>query len=155
MWFVINDEADYVEVLRYDFVSSIMCSFHDENHKSKKLRFEENFPIKEELISGKRINNRNGYVKADQLFYFDKKTIDYKVIAHMDSELLDDLVQLILVLNEKGKLKQVITNLHVNSFIKKVYIYCRGVIVWIRKKIVSFLKVSLLNLGLHYPLKKL
>ena len=112
---VINDEADYVEGLRYDFVSNIMCSFHDEDHKSKKLRFEENFPIKEELISGKRINNKDGYIKADQLFYFDKKTIDYKVIAHMDSELLDDLVQLILVLNEKGKLKQVITNLRNNN----------------------------------------
>ena len=109
---VINDEPDYVEGLRYDFVSNIMCSFHSDEHKSKKLKFEENFLIKEELISGKSINNRDGYVKADQLFYFDKKKIDYKVIAHMESELLDDLVQLILVLNEKGKLKQVITNLN-------------------------------------------
>lgn len=108
---VINDEPDYVEGLRYDFVSNMMCSFHDEEHKNKKLRFEENFPIKEELISGSKINNKEGYIKADQLFYFDKKNISYKIIAHMDSELLDDLVQLILVLNEKGKLKQVVTNL--------------------------------------------
>lgn len=112
---VINDEADYVEGLRYDFVSNMMCSFHNEEHKNKKLKYEENLPIKEELISGDKINNKEGYIKADQLFYFDKKEINYKVIAHMDSELLDDLVQLILVLNEKGKLKNVITNLKDNS----------------------------------------
>ena len=99
---VINDEEDYVEGLKYDFVSNMMCSFHNEDHKKKKLRFEENLPIREELISGDKINSKDGYIKADQLYYFDKS---------MDDELLDDLVQLILLLNEKGKLKNVITNL--------------------------------------------
>ena len=108
---VINDEPNYIESLKYDFVSNMMCSFHDENHKNKKMKFEENFPIKEELISGEKINNKSGYVKADQLYYFDKKAIEFKIIAHMDDELLDELVQLILVLDEKGLLKNVITNL--------------------------------------------
>ena len=108
---VINDEADHVEGLKYDFVSNMMCSFHNEEHKNKKLRFEENFPIKEELIFGKKINNKSGYVKADQLYFFNKETIEYQVIAHMEAELLDELVQLILVLNEKGLLKNILTNL--------------------------------------------
>lgn len=108
---VINDEEDYVEGLKYDFVANIMCSFHNEEHKNKKLKYEENFPIKEQLISGKKINNKSGYIKADQLYYFDKNLIEYQVIAHMEAELLDELVQLILVLNEKGLLKNVISNL--------------------------------------------
>ena len=108
---VINDEEDYVEGLKYDFVANIMCSFHNEDHKNKKLKYEENFPIKEQLISGKKINNKSGYIKADQLYYFDKNLIEYQVIAHMEAELLDELVQLILVLNEKGLLKNVISNL--------------------------------------------
>lgn len=108
---VINDEPDYVEGLRYDFVSNMMCSFHNKEHKNKKLRFEENFLIKEELITGEKINNKEGYIKADQLYYFNKTLIEYQVIAHMEPELLDELVQLILVLNEKGLLKNVITNL--------------------------------------------
>ena len=108
---VINDEEDYVEGLKYDFVSNMMCSFHSEEHKNKKLKYEENFPIKEELISGEKINNKSGYIKADQLYYFNKSLIEYKVMAHMEAELLDELVQLILVLNEKGLLKNVITNL--------------------------------------------
>ena len=108
---VINDEEDYVEGLKYDFVSSMMCSFHSEEHKNKKLKYEENLPIKEEYISGNKINSRDGYIKADQLYYFNKKLIEYKVIAHMEPELLDELVQLILVLNEKGLLKNVTENL--------------------------------------------
>ena len=108
---VINDEENYVEGLRYDFVSNMMCSFHNDEHKNKKLRFEENLLIKEELIDGEKINNKCGYIKADQLYYFNKNFIEYKVIAHMESELLDDLVQLILILNEKGLLKNIISNL--------------------------------------------
>ncbi len=108
---VINDEEDYVEGLKYDFVSNMMCSFHSEEHKNKKIRFKENLPIKEELISGPDINSKDGYIKADQLYYFDKNLIEYKVIAHMEAELLDELVQLILVLNDKGLLKSITTNL--------------------------------------------
>ena len=89
----------------------MLCSFHNEEHKNKKLKFKENLEIKEKLISGEKINDKNGYIKADQLYYFDKNLIEYQVIAHMEAELLDELVQLILVLNEKGLLKNIITNL--------------------------------------------
>ena len=108
---VIYDEKDYVEGLKYDFVSYMMCSFHNEKHKNKKLKYQENLPIKEEYISGDKINSKNGYIKADQLYYFNKSLIEYKVIAHMEAELLDELVQLILVLNEKGLLKNITENL--------------------------------------------
>ena len=78
---------------------------------TKKLKYQENLPIKEEYISGDKINSKNGYIKADQLYYFNKSLIEYKVIAHMEAELLDELVQLILVLNEKGLLKNITENL--------------------------------------------
>ena len=32
---VINDEMDYVEGLKYDFVTNMMCSFHSDEHKTK------------------------------------------------------------------------------------------------------------------------
>lgn len=112
---VINDEEDYVEGLRYDFVSNMMCSFHNNEHKNKKLKFEENLEVKENSISGEKINKKSGYIKADQLYYFDKNLIEYQVIAHMEAELLDELVQLILILNEKGLLKNILTNLETVS----------------------------------------
>lgn len=108
---IINDEEDYVEGFRYDFVSNMLCSFHDEDHKKKKLKYEQNLPVREEKISGENINNKEGFIKADQLYYFNKNKIQYKVLAHIDPELLDELVQLILKLKEKGLLQPIITNI--------------------------------------------
>lgn len=108
---IINDEADYLNGLRYDFVANMMCSFHNERHKKKKLKHKSNLPIKEKMISGKRLNSKEGYIKADQLYYFDKKKIKYHVIAHIDENLLDELVKLILLLHEEGNLKMITTNI--------------------------------------------
>ena len=108
---VINDEPDYIEGFEYDFISNIMCSFHDEKQKKHKLSIEGNLEIKPERIHGQNINSKGGYIRADELFYFSKKKIEYKVIAHMDAELLDELVQLIIKLHDKNKERNVITNL--------------------------------------------
>ena len=108
---VINDEPDYIEGFEYDFVSNVMCSFHDEKQKEHKLSFEGNLEINPTQIHGQSINSKGGYIRADELFYFNKNKIEYKVIAHMDDELLDELVQLIIKLHDKNKEKNVITNL--------------------------------------------
>ena len=108
---VINDQESYIEGFRYDFVSNMVCSFHNEEHKNKKLKYEGNLLVNIKQIHGKKINNQQGYIKANQLYYFDKSIIDYKVIAHIDSELLDDLVQLILALCNNDKLRIITTNL--------------------------------------------
>lgn len=68
------------------------------------------------MITGESINEKEGFIKAEQLYYFDKKEIEYKVIAHMDYELLDELVKLILLLNEEGKLNPILTNLKKEIF---------------------------------------
>lgn len=108
---VVDDNENYIKGIKYDFVASMMCSFHELNHKKKKLKYEENLLIKENLVSGKFINEKEGYLKADQLYYFDKSLIDYKVIARIDDELLDNLVELILFLHKKNKIKQIFVNL--------------------------------------------
>lgn len=109
---VINDENNNIEGLNYDFISNMLCSFHNEEHKSKKLRFKENLEVSETANSKKNLNNKNGYIKADQLYYFDKAKIEYYVLGHLNPDLLDELLQLILVLNDEGKLKLVTTNLN-------------------------------------------
>ena len=108
---VINDEKDRIEGLNYDFVANVMLSFHNEEHKNKKLKYESNLPIKENKISGKNINSKEGYIRADELYYFNKNNINYKILGHIDSDLLDELVKLILILHEKGKIKIVTENL--------------------------------------------
>lgn len=108
---VINDEPDYIEGFEYDFISNVMCSFHNEKQKNHKLSMKSNLEIKQNQIKGEKLNSKGGYIRADDLFYFKKNKIEYKVIAHMDDELLDELVQLIIKLHDEHKERNVITNL--------------------------------------------
>ena len=38
----INDQPDFIEGLKYDFVTNVMSSFKNIEHKIKKLKFMEN-----------------------------------------------------------------------------------------------------------------
>ena len=57
-----------------------MSSFKDEKHKHRKLKYKENVGIKSDDIISDNKNNKEGYIKADQLFYFNKKKIKYYVL---------------------------------------------------------------------------
>ena len=74
----------------------MLCSFHGDNHKKKKLRYKENIEVNQLIDNSKRANNKSGFIKADQLYYFDKNTINYYVLGR---------------LNEEGKIKLVTTNI--------------------------------------------
>lgn len=71
-----------------------MCSFHDEKHKKHKLRMKSNVEINNNDVIGENTNNKGGYIRTDELFYFDKKKIQYKVIARVQDNLLNKLVKL-------------------------------------------------------------
>ena len=89
----------------------MLCSFHNQKHKAKKLKYQSNLPIQEQKIKGEKINNKQGYIKADQLYYFNKNNIDYKILGHIDEKLLDDLIKLILQLKKKNLIKAITTNI--------------------------------------------
>ena len=70
---VVNDKPDFIEGLGYDLVTNVMSSFKNEEQRNRKLRFMENIEIiSDDIISNKNINKKSGFVKADQLIYFDK-----------------------------------------------------------------------------------
>ncbi len=108
---VINDEHNRIEGMNYDFVANMICSFHNDEHKTRKLRYKENLRVIEKMVNSENTNGREGFIKADQLYYFDKCKIDYYVFGYLNKDLLDDLLQLILLLSEEGKLKYVTSNL--------------------------------------------
>ena len=103
---VIDDTADKIKGLKYDFVANVMSSFKNDEHKAKKLRFKENLPITSDDIISETTNGKDGYIKADQLHYFDKSKIKYYVLASINTELLDELIRLIIELEVEDKLKQ-------------------------------------------------
>ena len=114
---VISDESNSIGGLNYDFISNMFCSFHDNNHRNKKLRYEENLEVKTKLKSKNKTNNKSGFIKADQLYYFDKDKIEYYILGHLSKQLLDELMSLIFSLDKKEKLKIITTNIE-NETIK-------------------------------------
>ena len=54
-------------------VANVMSSFKDEKHKHRKLKYKENVGVTSDDIISDNKNNKEGYIKADQLFYFNKK----------------------------------------------------------------------------------
>lgn len=109
---IINDQPGFLEGLHYDFVCNVMSSFKSEEHRTKKLKFIENIEITgNKIISNIKKNNRSGYIKADQLFFFDKNKIDYYVLGHISDNLLAELIAIIVSLSEKELIKNNINNL--------------------------------------------
>ena len=88
-----------------------MSSFKDEEHRRKKLSYKGNLEIRSDDIISNTKNGKNGYIKADQLFYFNKNKLDYYVFAQIDRELLDELIRLIIELRYERKLKMNIKNI--------------------------------------------
>jgi len=113
---VINDKPGFIEGLEYDFIANALSSFKSEEHRLQKLKFRENLEyIGNAIISSLPTNSKNGFIKANQLIYFDKETIDFYVLGHISDELLDELLMLILALNSKNKLINNICNLNHKS----------------------------------------
>lgn len=101
--------------LNYDLIASVMSSFKDEDNRKKKLRYKENLEVCSDDILSEKTNKKVGYIKADQLHYFNESTIEYYVLAQLESELLDELVNLIIELNNDGVLKINLFNLKDNN----------------------------------------
>ena len=108
---VIDDSKNEIAGLKYDLVTNVMSSFKNENHRIKKLKFKGNIEIQSEDIISNYKNNRKGYIKADQLIYFNKKNIEYYVFGRVDEKLLDKLLRVIIELQVDKKLKDNINNL--------------------------------------------
>lgn len=93
---VIDDEEGQIGGIPYDFIGNVMSSFKTEEQKRWKLdRYPANFPIVFDDRVVKNDNGKDGYIKADQLYYFQKDTIKYEVIGSLKAEIVDLLIQFI------------------------------------------------------------
>lgn len=54
-----------------------------------------NFPIVSDDTITDPHNDRNGFVKSDQWYYFDKNKISYEVIGYMKPDIFDLLLEYI------------------------------------------------------------
>lgn len=73
-----------------------MSSFKTEEQKRWKLEhYPANFPIVFEDRVVQDDNGKDGYIKADQLYYFQKDNIEYEVKGHLEPEIFNLLIDFI------------------------------------------------------------
>lgn len=68
--------GDIIVVNNYDIICNVMSSFKNEEQRRKKLSYPGNFPITHNdsaVING---NEKDGYIKAEQLYYFNKEKLN-------------------------------------------------------------------------------
>ena len=107
---VIDDESSTISGYSYDFIANVMSSFKSEEHKEKKLRYLENVLITEEDRDCNPENGKEAYVKADQLYYFDKSKINYTVMGTATDEIMNTIYDVIEILDKQDKIKINIRN---------------------------------------------
>lgn len=92
---VIEDKGGEIQGVSFDMIGNVISSFKSEEQKAKKLRYPGNFPIVAEDKNVPGGSPMDGYIKADQLYYFNKNKISYRVIGSLDEQTFNDLIEFI------------------------------------------------------------
>ena len=85
---VIQDEGGCIKGLNFDIIALVMSSFKDEQKRKRKMQYD-NFPIvpDDRDLSGDG-NEKDGYIKADQFYFFQKANLEYRVIGRLKDDIL-------------------------------------------------------------------
>ncbi len=92
---VIDDECGEICGIPYDIVCNVMSSFKNDIQRKKKLEYPGNFPVSVSEINVPNGNNREGFIKSDQFYYFNKSNISYRVIGTINDETFNSLIDFI------------------------------------------------------------
>lgn len=90
---VVDDDGGEIQGYSYDLICNVLSSFKNEDHKKHKLSYPGNFPISHDDTETNPHNDKDGYVKAEQLYYFDKNKISYKVIGQMNQDVFNEFME--------------------------------------------------------------
>jgi len=85
---VIKSEGGEIQGLEYDVVCNALSSFKDEEQRKRKLKYPGNFEISHENSSVPGGNAKDGYIKAEQFYFFNLSKINYSVIGKLDADVL-------------------------------------------------------------------
>lgn len=96
---VISDVEGEIQGLPYDIVCNALSSIKNEEQRKRKLSFPGNLPITSSDTEIPNGNSKDGYIKAEQFYYFQKDAIDYTVIGNMTIEAFNTLIDFINSLN--------------------------------------------------------
>ncbi|MBQ7247133.1 MAG: type II toxin-antitoxin system PemK/MazF family toxin [Lachnospiraceae bacterium] len=92
---VVSDENGKIGSLDYDIVTSVLSSFKSEEHKQKKLKYPGNYLIENTDTVTVPDNGKSGYLKVDQLFFFNKEKLSYTHIGYVKPEIMKSIFEYI------------------------------------------------------------
>lgn len=90
---VIDDNNGTIEGMSYDMICNVLSSFKSEEQKRRKLSHQGNFPIANDDSMTNPHNSKSGYVKMDQLYYFKKDKLQFRIIGSMKPDILELLLE--------------------------------------------------------------
>ena len=106
---IIDNEKDEIQGLSYDFVANVISSFKNAKQKAKKLSYPSNFPIEINDRVTNPDNGKEGFIKAEQFYYFKKDKINYDVIGEINEDKFNELIEFIN--NLECDIEEIIDNL--------------------------------------------
>lgn len=114
--FVVFDvEGGEISGLSFDIVALVMSSLKNKEQSKRKLSYVGNIKISPEDQIITRVdggNGQRGFLKCDQLYYFNLSKIDYKIIGALTEDALTEVSQYVYKLASKGiQFRNIIENL--------------------------------------------
>ena len=106
---VIEDTPGEIKGYSYDFICNVLSSFKNEEQKKRKLSYPGNFPVPHNDTITNPHNNKDGYIKTDQLYYFNKSKISYMTIGSMDMDIFNLMMEFLE--NSDFDLEEILSNL--------------------------------------------
>jgi hypothetical protein len=93
---VISDENGMIEGMRYDLICNVLSSFKSQEQREWKLnKYSANYEIKNCDTHTKPDNGKDGYLKTDQLYYFQKENLDYETIGYLNEDVFELVIRFI------------------------------------------------------------
>ena len=74
---------------------SVIRQNKSEEQKKRKLSYPGNFPIANEDTVTVPNNGKSGYIKTDQLYFFNKSKIEYTIIGNIQPDILELVLEFI------------------------------------------------------------
>ena len=107
---VLSTKGGTIQGLEYSIVCNVLSSFKDEEQKAQKLGYPGNFEISHTDSAVVDGNTKDGYIKAEQIYYFNDYKTAYTVIGKLQPDAYDRLIDYIMKLGIP--LEYIIDNLY-------------------------------------------
>lgn len=105
---VLSTDKGRIQGLDFDLVCNVMSSFHSKEHRRRKIKYPGNFVYSANDENINYGHGKDGYIKAEQFYYFDRSKIDFYVLGNVEPELFNELLDYI---NNLKSVEHIIDNL--------------------------------------------